>query len=365
MAQSRDFRLGLFILAALGGLIALLMLLGANAYFVPTLNAETYIDESVQGLAVGSPVKARGVSIGRVVEIGFVANNYQIQANPDGTAGADRLVLIRMELNRRPFGNGSNDQVRSILEGMVQRGLRARLASQGLTGQAYLEVDYQPPGRIERQPIAVTWAPRDLVIPSAPSTLSRLQETAEQVVQRFAAADPAELVLQATLLVQDLRQTNAKLNAMLDSPAVGGMANEAAATVSALHGLADSARSGLDSLLKDAGRSAERLNQITTLALDSFRQGDLAKTLHNTEALSWTLQQSAVNLPLMTQQLETTLRRIDNLVAASQRDIATTLDNLGAASGNLRDLSETAKRYPSQLLFGAPPPADKAGRSVP
>ena len=35
--------------------------------------------------------------------------------------------------------------------------------------------------------------------------------------------------------------------------------------------------------------------------------------------------------------------------------LATTIDNLRQISDNLRDLTEDAKRYPSGVIFGAPP----------
>ncbi len=40
---------------------------------------------------------------------------------------------------------------------------------------------------------------------------------------------------------------------------------------------------------------------------------------------------------------------------AGEADLATTFDNLRQITDNLRDLTEDAKRYPSNLLFGAPP----------
>ena len=59
-------------------------------------------------------------------------------------------------------------------------------------------------------------------------------------------------------------------------------------------------------------------------------------------------------------RLELTLRRVDQLVLANQGEFSETLTNLKAISDNLRDLTEDAKRNPSRILFGEPPPADSS-----
>ncbi|MFP4162140.1 MAG: MlaD family protein [Ectothiorhodospira sp.] len=71
------FRLGLFIVATVSAGVALLLILGVGALFQPKMMMETYFDESVQGLEVGSPVKLRGVTIGEVSEISFTYAHYQ------------------------------------------------------------------------------------------------------------------------------------------------------------------------------------------------------------------------------------------------------------------------------------------------
>ena len=75
------FKLGLFVLVAVGLGLAALVVLGVGVFFRQPVYMETYLDESVQGLDVGSPVKHRGVQIGvvqQLVENG--RSQVQIQA---------------------------------------------------------------------------------------------------------------------------------------------------------------------------------------------------------------------------------------------------------------------------------------------
>jgi phospholipid/cholesterol/gamma-HCH transport system substrate-binding protein/paraquat-inducible protein B len=53
--------------------------------------------------------------------------------------------------------------------------------------------------------------------------------------------------------------------------------------------------------------------------------------------------------------LQKTLRRIDQLAAGKDNDLEITLGNLRVLTENLTELSENAKRFPAQLLFGEPP----------
>jgi hypothetical protein len=63
-----------------------------------------------------------------------------------------------------------------------------------------------------------------------------------------------------------------------------------------------------------------------------------------------------MDLPQTMAMLRGAIQRLDGILVNGQGDIGATLDNIHVASENLRQFSENAKRYPSQLLFGAPPP---------
>ena len=54
-------------------------------------------------------------------------------------------------------------------------------------------------------------------------------------------------------------------------------------------------------------------------------------------------------------QLQRTLRRFDQLAAGKDNDLEIALGNLRLLTENLKELSENAKRFPAQLLFGEPP----------
>ncbi|HEY7944059.1 MAG TPA: hypothetical protein VIH15_06125, partial [Casimicrobiaceae bacterium] len=79
--------------------------------------------------------------------------------------------------------------------------------------------------------------------------------------------------------------------------------------------------------------------------------GDTSATLAGVRQLV-----SDPRLPQSIAHMERTLGRLDRIFGAGEADLGTTFQNLRQITDNLRDLTEDAKRYPSNLLFGAPPP---------
>ena len=72
--MSRDanyFKLGLFVIGAVIAGIMVLTIIGTGRWLKPRTTIETYFNESVQCLDLGSKMKYRGVVIGEVTRISF------------------------------------------------------------------------------------------------------------------------------------------------------------------------------------------------------------------------------------------------------------------------------------------------------
>src|SRR6516164_8552580 len=76
--KANYFKLGLFVIGAIIAGVIVLVVIGSGRWFQPKLTIETYFNESVQGLDIGSKLKYRGVAIGEVTKIGFTYNKYQL-----------------------------------------------------------------------------------------------------------------------------------------------------------------------------------------------------------------------------------------------------------------------------------------------
>lgn len=167
---TNHWKLGLFLLVGLLAMIAALFWLGARRFQRTSFPAVSYFDESVQGLDVGSPVKFRGVTVGNVADITIAPDHRHVQVTSDIYVDA----LTRLGLGDRAPKKG---------EEFINPLLRVQLVAAGITGVRFLQTDFFHPGRYP-EPI-LPFEPPWNYIPSAPSTLKSVGDTAVEVVNRL------------------------------------------------------------------------------------------------------------------------------------------------------------------------------------
>src|SRR4051812_31276743 len=173
-SEARYFKLGAFVLVAVGIAVAAIVVLGAGTLFQKRFTVETYMDESIQGLDVGAPVKYRGVRIGELAKVEFVTKVYGVQSPQ-----IRLLMHFNMDASPRVMQSGPDAAVAELSE----KGMRVRLASAGLTGGVYLELDMMEPK--EHPPAAITWTPEYPYMPSVQSTGTRLTTHVETILEHI------------------------------------------------------------------------------------------------------------------------------------------------------------------------------------
>lgn len=304
------FKVGVFVLSTFFLFLLFLIVFTSGILFQKPLVFETYFDESVQGLDIGSAVKHRGVKVGSVETITFVQNGYGNKLRDDQIDRYGRLVMIRMSVPDFIKGVSGSDFQKSI-QRMIRNGLRVRLASQGLTGTAYLEVDYLDPEK--NPPMEIHWQPKNIYVPSAPSTISRFTASVDRFFDKIDKADVSHILSNVDLLISNL---NAKVEEI-------------------------------------------RIAELSKEAI--FLLAELRKT--NGEIKSFVSQNEFQNTPKKLDQtinqLQTTIKRLDSVVATNQGDWNTTVENLRKASEDLKEVTANAKKYPSLFIIGEPPNQSK------
>jgi paraquat-inducible protein B len=340
-AQANFFKLGLFVIGATVVLILLLLILGSGRWFQSKTSIETYLNESAQGLEIGSKVKYRGVVVGEVTKIGFTYTKYQLDKPM-----AERLRYVMIEallLPRLIGGRASGDITRPETARMeIDKGLRVRLAPQGITGTNYLEIDYVDPKTNPELPIS--WEPDNLYIPSAQSTVTQFVGAASDILQRFQRLD-----LEGTL--NNLNRLLVTTNTRIDAIDTAKISQSATRVLDRLDHLPlDQIGKDVTALLADLRGTSQRLS--------AFLDDPAMKRLP-ADADGAAVQLKKVledpNFAKSLAHLQNTLSRLDRVTGGGETDLKRTLDNLRQITDNLRDLTENAKRYPSQLILGAPP----------
>jgi paraquat-inducible protein B len=174
MALEKSYaRLGVFIV------VTAIVVLATAALFIQRWRSQeviamvTYSTENVSGLDISSPVRYRGVPVGRVTELRVDPRGNSVEI--DFEVLVDRLNTIGMHASR----------IRQIADfGGVFPRLRARIVGNPVTGESYLllDVPQNPP-----PPLALEFTPNRPYVPSMPSVSATVQDRLPALLDRAEA----------------------------------------------------------------------------------------------------------------------------------------------------------------------------------
>jgi paraquat-inducible protein B len=266
---------GVFVIGAFALLTVALLTFGGINFFAKPQRFAVYFDESVHGLDNGSPVKLRGVRVGRVVGINI---RYDEAKN-------ESVAAVICELNRESVtdtkGNVINVASRVELQKLVDRGLRAQLGVQGLaTGLLFVELDFVDPS--EYTPTGPMSDSQYVVVPAKPSSIAELTASISEILGRVRRVDFEGLSVELKKLLADTRKevvgvdlkgvleqwkkTGASVDLLVSSP-------EIKETIANLNGAITEVRATIAKLDTQVGTNGEQLTATLAQAkvtLESF-----------------------------------------------------------------------------------------------
>lgn len=316
--RANYFKIGVFVLAGFFLLAGALIYLGAGNMFRPRIYLETYVDGTVQGIDLGSPVKFRGVQIGRISKVDFCFNIYGPQ--PDN----ERLdyVYLEMEVDVQVFRGMFTEDISPVVAQAVEQGLRVKLQPQGVTGLNFAELNYvADPAQFP--PLRIWWTPRHHYIPSAPGTLTSLVDSLNRIMDTVGALDVGRTLRDAEQAMEAFTSMSRKLEGE-----VGGL--QLAQTSAELRALLADIKAKLDDF------PAERLGADA---------GEVLKSL---------IEMSA--------QMRDAAAKIESNPLLSKKAAQGIINDAQATAANLRELSESLRENPGQLIFGRPKKASQQPR---
>lgn len=361
--EAHYVKIGIFFLATFFLLFSGILLLGSGVIFQPeSFEFESYFDTSVEGLAVGSPVKFRGVQIGSVSAIDFASNYYESRSNKPISA-----VLLRSRVATKHLpktlakslsGAKTREERLEIFGALVKRGLRVRITTAGIAGVTYLDLDYHPP---EHCPVpALEWEPEIDYVPAIPGLASHLTESLESTLDSLARVpfdklgkdlddllialgeevarlelDP--LAREAQALLEELRATNASFRDLLDSAALRQLPDEVAALVAEARKVVNEAERPLRELLDTVARAGGKVESLAA-------------------ALEAKLPEAADDVQSGAAQARLALGSFRDYVQQLDERTDEILADLEVVSENLKAATEDMRGNPSRALFGEPPP---------
>jgi paraquat-inducible protein B len=309
-------KLGLFVVVGLAAAVLAGSLLGAASFRKTTIRYHSYFNESVEGLNLGSPVKFRGVTIGRVSAIEIAPDHRMV----DVVSELDTAEVKRLGLSEAGTEHGA-------VKFAIPPEMRVQLGSQGITAVKFIAIDFfdeksNPPPTL---PFAV---PSDHYIPAVPSMFKNLEDSITTAMDRLPVMVDAVVMIMARV---------DRLLATLETQDVSGK------LVSTL----DHA----NAMMKNSSRMLARLDQQDLGAKAARTINDVNAAVNKVSAALDRIG-GQQGLLASAQRATDAFGAVGRAGQGTQKDLEATLRDLSEAAEAFRSLVEALERDPDMLLKG-------------
>jgi phospholipid/cholesterol/gamma-HCH transport system substrate-binding protein len=294
-SQRTKFAVGLFVTVGIGIAVVAVIWLGMSSIFQKGRFYAVYFDESVQGLDKDSPVKYRGVSIGRVERIGVAPDSKLIE------------VILKVETGQD-------------LEGDIV----AQLKIVGITGSMFIELDQKKEGEPDRSP-ALSFPTEYPIVASKPSDISELLRGFDEVLSQIKTLDLKGISDGIKLTLENVNQKVVDLDMKAVSENLTALLAETGRTVS---------------------RAGKAVSRVEKLVADN-EEGILVAIKDFSEAMDNANDFFAKGASLIDET--------DDSISHLKRHLLVLGQNLARASASLNRLIDLVSDHPSQLILGEPP----------
>ena len=335
--EANKIAIGGFVVGAIGLAVLAILVFGSGRIFEKKSMQVLFFEGSVQGLNVGAPVKFRGVDIGMVNSIRLAINPADLQFYVPVYVEIfnNRLsILEESTLDKRFKGDEGMDKLVNEL------GLRGQLQLQSfVTGQLFINYDFYPETPVRK----VGLEKKVYEVPTIPTTLQMLTETAEKILSDLRKVNFREIVdniaqtaegVNELVNSSDLRETVTSFNSAVQE--IQKLAQHTDTLVVSINGKVDTVADSFSTTMQD---TRELVNNIDK------RVNSSASDIENTLAA---VQSSF-------KKAESLLTEAEKLIAQNsrlRREIVMTLESLSDASRSMEELADYLQRHPESLIKG-------------
>ena len=320
MAVDKSYaRLGFFVVVILIVALATAVLFIQRLRSRPLLAVVTYTTENVSGLDASSPVRFRGVTVGRV-------SNLSLHPNESGS-----LIEIDFELFLDRIGTlgGNVKRVQQLAELGLFSNLRAQVIGNPVTGEAYLLLDVpkDPP-----PPMELRFTPDGPYVPVMPSPFDRVTDRLPEVI------DHAEQML--TTFVEIINRIPQSLDK------------------------SDRFFTSVERLIQDSDLPALSAESRKFFTLTTAQIGQFSADLEKVIGAGGTLEQlieearatvKAADLPATAEAT----RNASNQATLAADDFRRSLPAIRESLEQLRDLAKMMEEQPESFVYGPRQPKGK------
>ncbi|MFN2378050.1 MAG: MlaD family protein [Candidatus Binatia bacterium] len=320
--KSNPITIGAFVVGAITLAIIGLMVFGSGRFFRETYEYILYFESDVSGLSKGANVKLKGVSIGTVNEV--LLNVGDMSALSGKTAKWYVPVIISLDADKTSALGSTAKPDPETVAGLVERGMRAQLASESLvTGVLYVKLDFFPGTRGLRLASEVG-AP----YPEIPTLPTQLEEVTTKAMQFLADLQLIDL----RGLVEEIKGATVSARTLLESPGLQQAIDNLDDTLVSLDSTLASVREAAESAQGVMDPLGEQMEP--TLVDLRATLADLRSTVNGAGAI---------------------LKPDSPLIVALQK----TLEDAAVTVKTIKDFAALLERNPDALLRGKGTPKEK------
>jgi phospholipid/cholesterol/gamma-HCH transport system substrate-binding protein len=291
------WKLGAFVIMGFVLALVTILVLGARSLKKASVSYVTYFDESVQGVELGSPVKFRGVTVGTVSAIDIAQDKRHVAITSD-------LAMNDLDDLGLSIGKGRDRKLG------IPPDLRMQLASQGITGVKFLQIDFF---KIDDNPLPTLPFPvPPNYIPAAVSTMKNLEDAIVHAVDRLPEVADAVMHIAGRVdtLMDEIGKEKIPENAGIALHTLVHVLVTIQRSVNDMH--VDKLSATAQMALAHLDTTIDKMNQV--LARLDGDQGLVASV----QRASNSVGDVAGNARGLGPELETTLRDVQDLVASLQ-----------------------------------------------
>jgi len=316
MQRKEEVMVGLFVLAALGILLATLVYVGQKNIFGRKLNHYTLRTKFAAGIESGAPIRYAGMKIGKVEKTSF----------------------------------DSKDPSRAVITLSVEPSLaipadsKAKVSSLGLLGEYYIEITPGSSAEVLRAdseiPVEESIQWNELVNQFGGAT-----EEAKGLI-----SDARPRVRQALDNINDLTNEENRKRVRDSLQKIDQILTDARPRLKTILANFDSSSAKIDKFMDEIKGTRENLDRLLNnwSGLAGGKDRDVEQTL---KSLRDTLVRA-----------EQAMDEVRRLLVANREHFDVTMENIDVSSENIRELTDTLKQRPSSLIFSKNPPDRRPGQ---
>ena len=317
-SHKTKFTVGLFVVCGVTFALLAIIWLGMSRFFAKGQHYITYFNESVQGLDIESPVKYRGVSIGRVKRIGVAPDSKLIE------------VVLKIESGQA-----------------LDADIVAQLKSVGITGSMFVELDLKRKGEPERSP-ALSFPSEYPIVASKPSEISELVRGLDDVLNQIRSLDLKGISDKIKLNLDDINQ-------VIREADVQGLTQDMRSSLARVDSIFD--RQRWDTILANVEEAGHSVNALLKKADKGLNRVE-GLVSQNEQAIGMAVedfQKAMQTANVLLEDGASLVRGTNESQAQVRRHMLVIAQNLEKASEDLQRLIDLLADHPSQLMFGQPP----------